>query len=139
PLPASERARVVPSESVWQLRELPRRLVVLGGGPIGCELAQAFARFGAHVTQVEMLPRLLSREDPDAAELVRSRFAAEGIDVRTAHRAVRVEPGRALVCEHDAAEVRFEFDALISALGRVPNTAGYGLEELGIPLSATRT
>jgi len=138
-LPGIEHARVLTSDTVWALRELPRRLVVLGGGPVGCELAQAFARFGAHVTQVEMLPRLLSREDPDAAELVRSRFAAEGIDVRTAHRAVRVEPGRALVCEHETAEVRFEFDALISALGRVPNTAGYGLEELGVPLSATRT
>jgi pyruvate/2-oxoglutarate dehydrogenase complex dihydrolipoamide dehydrogenase (E3) component len=86
-----------------------------------------------------MLPRLLPREDADAAELVRQRFALEGIDVRTAHRAVRVEPGRALVCEHAGAEVRFEFDALLCALGRTPNTAGYGLEELGIPLSAART
>ncbi len=138
-IPGIEQARVLTSDTVWELRELPRRLVVLGGGPVGCELAQAFARFGAHVTQVEMLPRLLPREDPDAAELVRERFAAEGIDVRTAHRAVRVEPGRALVCEHDGGEVRFEFDALLSALGRVPNTAGYGLEELGIPLTAART
>ncbi|HET7364119.1 MAG TPA: FAD-dependent oxidoreductase [Burkholderiales bacterium] len=138
-IPGIEHARVLTSDSVWELRELPRRLVVLGGGPVGCELAQAFARFGSHVTQVEMLPRLLPREDPDAAELVRQRFAAEGIDVRTAHRAVRAEPGRALVCEHEGSEVRFEFDALLCALGRLPNTAGYGLEELGIPLTAART
>jgi pyruvate/2-oxoglutarate dehydrogenase complex dihydrolipoamide dehydrogenase (E3) component/uncharacterized membrane protein YdjX (TVP38/TMEM64 family) len=138
-IPGIDQVRVLTSDNVWELRELPRRLVVLGGGPIGCELAQAFARFGARVTQVEMLPRLLPREDPDAAELVRERFAAEGIDVRTAHRAVRVEPGRALICEHEGTEVRFEFDALLCALGRTPNTAGYGLEELGIPLTAMRT
>src|SRR5205085_9943516 len=76
PLPGIERARVLTSETLWDLRELPRRLVVLGGGPIGCELAQAFARFGSQVTQVEMLPRLLAREDPDVSELVRQRFSA---------------------------------------------------------------
>jgi pyruvate/2-oxoglutarate dehydrogenase complex dihydrolipoamide dehydrogenase (E3) component/uncharacterized membrane protein YdjX (TVP38/TMEM64 family) len=139
PIPGIETARVLTSDSVWQLRELPQRLVVLGGGPIGCELAQAFARFGSRVTQVEMLPRLLSREDADVAEMVRKQFAAEGIDVRTGHRALRIEPGRALVCEHEGREVRFEFDALLCALGRAPNTAGYGLEELGIPVTKART
>jgi pyruvate/2-oxoglutarate dehydrogenase complex dihydrolipoamide dehydrogenase (E3) component len=130
---------VLTSETLWRLRELPRRLVVLGGGPIGCELSQAFARFGAQVTQVEMLPRLLAREDPEAAERVRARFVAEGIDVRSGHRAVRIEPGGTLVCEHAAGEARFAFDALLCALGRVPNTAGYGLEELGIPTTRART
>src|SRR5439155_16119361 len=139
PIPGIENVCVLTSDTVWELRELPRRLVVLGGGPIGCELAQAFARFGARVTLVEMLPRLLPREDPDAAELVRERFATEGIDVHAAHRAVRVELGRTLVCEHAAGEARFEFDALLCALGRVPNTAGFGLEELGIPLTPART
>jgi len=139
PLPGIERARVLTSETLWQLRELPRRLVVLGGGPIGCELAQAFARFGAQVTQVEMLPRLLAREDPEASELLRQRFRAEGIDVRAGHRALRVEPGGTLVCEHAGAEARFAFDVLLCALGRVPNTAGYGLEELGIPTTRSRT
>jgi pyruvate/2-oxoglutarate dehydrogenase complex dihydrolipoamide dehydrogenase (E3) component/uncharacterized membrane protein YdjX (TVP38/TMEM64 family) len=139
PLPGIERARVLTSETLWRLRELPRRLVVLGGGPIGCELSQAFARFGAQVTQVEMLPRLLAREDPEAAERVRARFVAEGIDVRSGHRAVRIEPGGTLVCEHAAGEARFAFDALLCALGRVPNTAGYGLEELGIPTTRART
>ena len=139
PLPGIERARVYTSENVWELRELPQRLVVLGGGPIGCELAQAFARFGARVTQVEMLPRLLGREDPEISEMLRQQFAAEGIEVRTGHRALRVEPGAALICEHAGAEVRLPFDALLLALGRVPNTAGYGLEELGIPVTAART
>src|SRR3954470_4051017 len=108
-LPGIERAKVLTSDTVWELRELPRRLLVLGGGPIGCELAQAFARFGSQVTQVEMLPRLLVREDPEVSEMVRTRFAAEGIDVRTAHKALRVEPGPVLVCDQAGSEVRFEF------------------------------
>jgi pyruvate/2-oxoglutarate dehydrogenase complex dihydrolipoamide dehydrogenase (E3) component/uncharacterized membrane protein YdjX (TVP38/TMEM64 family) len=138
-IPGFERIDVLTSDNVWALRELPQRLVVLGGGPIGCELAQAFARFGARVTVVEMLPRLLARDEPEAAALVQERFVAEGIAVRTGHRALRVEPGRTLVCEHDGREVRVEFDRLLCALGRAPNTAGYGLEELGIPVSAART
>jgi pyruvate/2-oxoglutarate dehydrogenase complex dihydrolipoamide dehydrogenase (E3) component/uncharacterized membrane protein YdjX (TVP38/TMEM64 family) len=139
PIPGIDNPRVLTSDTLWQLRELPERLVVLGGGPIGCELAQAFARFGSRVTQVEMLPRLLAREDADVSEMLRRQFAAEGIDVRTGYRAVRVDPGRALVCEHDGREERFEFDVLLCALGRVPNTAGYGLEELGIPVTKART
>ena len=139
PIPGIERANVLTSDTVWELRELPRRLVVLGGGPIGCELAQAFARFGSHVTVIEMAPQLLPREDPDVAEQVRAQFAAEGIDVRTGHRAMSVDPGRTLVCEHGGAPGRFAFDALLCALGRAPNTAGYGLEELGIPVSKART
>jgi pyruvate/2-oxoglutarate dehydrogenase complex dihydrolipoamide dehydrogenase (E3) component len=112
---------------------------VLGGGPIGCELAQAFARLGSRVTQVEMLPRLLAREDAEVSEMVRKQFVGEGVDVRTGYRASRVEPGRTLVCEHEGREERFEFDALLCALGRVPNTSGYGLEELGIPVTKART
>ncbi len=138
-IPGIEGARVLTSENVWELRELPRRLVVLGGGPIGCELAQAFARLGSSVTQVEMLPRLLSREDPDVSEMVRGRFVAEGVDVRTGHRAVRIEQNNILVCEGAQGEVRFEFDALLCALGRAPNTAGCGLEELGIALTSSGT
>ena len=130
------------SESVWNLRALPPRLVVLGGGPIGCELAQCFARFGSRVTQVEMLPRLLVREDPEVSELVARQFREERIDVRVHHKAVRVlrESGeKLLVCEHDGREVRIPFDELLCAVGRVANTAGYGLEELGIGLTRART
>ncbi len=134
PIPGLEKIEVLTSDNVWDLRELPRRLVVLGGGPIGCELAQAFARLGAKVTQVEMLPRLLAREDPEISEMVRQRFVAEGIDVRLGHKADRVE-GNTLVC----GETRIEFDRLLCAVGRVANTAGYGLEELGIPVTQART
>lgn len=137
-IPGIESVEVLTSDNVWSLRTLPGRLVVLGGGPIGCELAQAFARFGSRVTQVEMLPRLLSREDEEVSAMIAARFREEGIDVRTGHRAVRFE-GKTLVCESAAGEARFEFDALLCALGRVPNTAGYGLEELGIPLAKAGT
>jgi len=138
PLPGMEKLEVLTSDNLWGLRELPQRLVVLGGGPIGCELAQAFARLGSKVTQIEMLPRLMTKEDPDVSEMIAARWKEEGIDLRLRHRAVRVE-GNTLVCEHEGREVRFEFDRLLCALGRVANTAGYGLEELGIPLGPGRT
>jgi len=138
PIPGIENLRVLTSDNLWDLRALPRRLVVLGGGPIGCELAQAFARFGSQVTQVEMLPRLLAREDADVSALIEARWRDEGIDVRTAHRAVRFE-GKTLVCESAGGESRIEFDELLCAVGRAANVAGYGLEELGIPLTPART
>jgi len=119
---------------------LPRRLVVLGGGPIGSELSQSFARFGAKVTQVEMAPRILMREDPEVSELVMQRFRAEGIDVLVNHQAKQfvVENGEnILIAEHAGRDVRIPFDALLVAVGRAANLAGYGLDELGIPASRT--
>jgi len=142
PIPGLEQIEVLTSDNVWQLRKLPARLVVLGGGPIGCELAQAFARLGSQVTQVEMLPRLLVREDPEASEQVRRQFEKEGVSVLVGHKAKQVvlEGGRKLLlCEHEGKGVGIEFDALLCAVGRSPNTAGYGLEELGIPLGKGRT
>jgi pyruvate/2-oxoglutarate dehydrogenase complex dihydrolipoamide dehydrogenase (E3) component/uncharacterized membrane protein YdjX (TVP38/TMEM64 family) len=139
PIPGMEKVQVFTSDTVWSLRELPERLVVLGGGPIGSELAQAFARFGSKVSQVEMLPRLLAREDPEVSEMVRTRFVDEGIEVLTGHRAARFEGAHVLVCEHAGREKRVEFDALLCAVGRMPNTAGYGLEALGIPVTTART
>jgi pyruvate/2-oxoglutarate dehydrogenase complex dihydrolipoamide dehydrogenase (E3) component len=117
-------------------------LVVLGGGPIGCELAQCFARFGSRVTIVEMAPRLLPREDADAAGEVAARFASEGIALATAHKAVRVEAvgeGGRLVCEADGREVVIEFDRLLIALGRKANVEGFGLAELGVALTPRGT
>ena len=142
PIPGIEQTGYYTSDTVWELRELPRRLVVLGGGPIGSELAQAFQRLGAQVTQVEMLPRLLIREDPEIAALVEARFRAEGVDVRVGHKAkeFRVEDGRkVLICEHQGKDLAIEFDALMVAVGRLANTMGYGLEELGIPVTKART
>jgi pyruvate/2-oxoglutarate dehydrogenase complex dihydrolipoamide dehydrogenase (E3) component/uncharacterized membrane protein YdjX (TVP38/TMEM64 family) len=142
PIPGIDKTGYYTSDTLWEMRELPARLVVLGGGPIGCELTQAFARFGAQVTQVEMLPRLLIREDPEIAAMVEKRFREEGVDLRTAHRAkeFRVVDGRkVLICEHQGRDLAIEFDALLVAVGRVANTAGYGLEELGIPVTKART
>ncbi|MDX2299890.1 MAG: FAD-dependent oxidoreductase [Xanthomonadaceae bacterium] len=141
-IPGLDQVPWLTSDSLWELRELPGRLVVLGGGPIGCELTQSFARFGSQVTVVEMAPRLLPREDADAAEEVRARFVAEGIVVATAHKALRVEPdgdGGRLICEHDGREVSFAFDKLLLALGRRANTEGFGLQELGIVVRGNGT
>ena len=144
PIPGIEEVGYLTSDTVWNLRELPRRLVVLGGGPIGCELTQAFARFGAGlgntVTQVEMAPRLMMREDPEVSELVAQRFRSEGITVLLEHKAKAfvVDNGeKTLVAEHEGRDVRIPFDAVLVAVGRVANLKGYGLEEVGV--SATRT
>jgi pyruvate/2-oxoglutarate dehydrogenase complex dihydrolipoamide dehydrogenase (E3) component/uncharacterized membrane protein YdjX (TVP38/TMEM64 family) len=142
PIPGIDQVGCLTSDTVWGLRELPRRLVVLGGGPIGSELAQCFARFGAKVTQVEMLPRIMVREDPEISEMVMHKFREEGIEVLVGHKAkaFRVENGeKVLIAEHAGGEVRIAFDALLCAVGRVANTEGYGLEALGVPITRQRT
>ena len=140
PIPSIEAVGYLTSDTVWNLRELPRRLLVLGGGPIGCELAQAFARFGAAVTLIEMAPRLLIREDADVSVIVEQGFAAEGIRVLTGHRAkqfVAENSEKTLIAEHQGGEARIAFDAVLVAIGRAANLTGYGLEELGIPTGKT--
>ncbi len=142
PIPGLRESKPLTSDTVWDIRVQPRRLVVLGGGPIGCELAQAFARLGTKVTQVEMLPRIMIREDPEFSALVTKRFRAEGIDVLTGHKAkeVRGEGGtKVVVVEHDGHDKRIECDEILCAVGRVANTSGYGLEELGIPTTKQKT
>jgi pyruvate/2-oxoglutarate dehydrogenase complex dihydrolipoamide dehydrogenase (E3) component/uncharacterized membrane protein YdjX (TVP38/TMEM64 family) len=142
PIPGIEDTGYLTSDTIWNLRELPRRLVVLGGGPIGSELAQCFARLGSQVTQIEMLPRILMREDPEISQMVSDRFRSEGVNVLVSHKAkaFRVENGaKELVAEHDDREVRIPFDHLLVAVGRTANTRGYGLEELGIPLTKAGT
>ena len=140
PIPGLEEVGYVTSDTVWELRELPRRFLVLGGGPIGCELTQAFARFGAKVTQVQQGPRIMVREDPEVSEMVIERFRAEGIAVLVNHqaRAFVTEDGeKILIAEHRGEEVRIAFDALLVAVGRSANLRGYGLEELGIETGRT--
>ena len=142
PIPGIDEVGYLTSDTVWSLRERPKRLVVLGGGPIGSELTQAFARLGSQVTQVEMLPRILIREDPEVSQIVQRRFEAEGIRVLTGHKAKRfaVEAGeKILIAEYEGRDVRIAFDALLVAVGRVANTEGYGLEALGIGTTKART
>ena len=144
PLPGIDAVGYVTSDTMWdvfaQLDEMPRRLVVLGGGPIGCELAQAFARLGSAVTQVEMAPRIMLREDEEVSELARQALQADGVEVLTGHKALRCEKDgdtKTLVVEHQGQEKRIGFDALLCAVGRVARLSGYGLEELGIPTHKT--
>jgi pyruvate/2-oxoglutarate dehydrogenase complex dihydrolipoamide dehydrogenase (E3) component len=115
------------SDNVWDLRILPKRLLVFGGGPIGCELGQAFARLGSAVTIVEALERLLPREEPRAADLVRARLMAEGVTVLTGFRAQRVEPGA--VYGQDGV---LRYDQLLVTTGRTPKTAHLDLEAAGV-------
>jgi pyruvate/2-oxoglutarate dehydrogenase complex dihydrolipoamide dehydrogenase (E3) component len=170
PLPGLNEVGYVTSDTLWdafaKLDEVPKRLVVLGGGPIGCELAQSFARLGAAVTQVEMAPRIMIREDEEVSALAQASLAADGVAVLTGHKALRVEPhpvgmephpvrpepveglaststssvrtgGGVLIVEHGGAEKRIPFDQLICAVGRVARLTGYGLEDLGIPTNRT--
>jgi pyruvate/2-oxoglutarate dehydrogenase complex dihydrolipoamide dehydrogenase (E3) component/uncharacterized membrane protein YdjX (TVP38/TMEM64 family) len=142
PIEGIDQVDYYTSDNLWDMRQKPRKLAVLGGGPIGCELAQAFARLGVAVTQVEMLPRILLREDPEISELVQQRFADEGLRVLTGHTAKRfVKHGGKdfLVAEHAKNEIEIEFDALIVAVGRSPKSAGFGLEEIGVRLNPNRT
>jgi pyruvate/2-oxoglutarate dehydrogenase complex dihydrolipoamide dehydrogenase (E3) component len=142
PIPGLDRIDYLTSDNLWALRQLPKRLVVLGGGPIGCEMTQAFARFGSQVTQVEMAAQLMGREDPDVAEFIRERFESEGVRVLTDHAAKEVEirgDEKILVCEHRGERVEVPFDAILVAVGRRPRTKGFGLEELGIVFSPRGT
>ena len=126
------------SDNLWQLRENPGRLVVLGGGPIGSEMTQAMARLGATVTQVEMAPRIMGREDPEVSAYIQARFEAEGIRVLTGHTATEVmlEGGeKVLLCDAQGETVKLPFDQILIAVGRQPNVSGFGLEELGIKIS----
>ena len=144
PLPGLDDVGYLTSDTLWdelaQRDAAPKRLVVLGGGPIGCELAQSFARLGSQVTQVEMAPRIMIREDEDVSELARASLVADGVQVLTGHKALRCELNngvKTLVVEHNGAEQHIEFDDLLCAVGRVARLQGYGLEELGIPTNKT--
>jgi len=140
PLPGLQQVGCLTSDTLWQLKELPKRLVVLGGGPIGCELAQAFARLGAEVTQVEMLPRIMVREDEEVSAYAKGVLEADGVEVLTEHKALRCESeggAKFIVLEHQGQTLRVGFDQLLCAVGRVARLKGFGLEELGIPFNKT--
>lgn len=144
PLPGLNDVGYVTSDTLWdafaRLDDVPKRLVVLGGGPIGCELAQSFARLGAVVTQVEMAPRIMVREDAEVSALALASLQADGVAVLTGHKALRcerVDGEKTLVVEHAGTEKRIAFDQLLCAVGRVARLTGYGLEDLGIPTNRT--
>jgi len=141
PIPGLDETGHLTNESIFDLREQPRRLLVLGGGPIGCELAQAFRRFGSEVTLVEMGEQFLVREDPDAAEILLRSMQRDGLDVRLATRLVRVEAGteghRAILQRNDEEE-SVAFDEILVAVGRSPNVQGLDLDAVGVEYDAQR-
>jgi pyruvate/2-oxoglutarate dehydrogenase complex dihydrolipoamide dehydrogenase (E3) component/uncharacterized membrane protein YdjX (TVP38/TMEM64 family) len=134
-MPGLDQVDYLTSDSLWELNELPKRFVVLGGGPIGCELSQAFARLGSEVSIVQRAPHLMPREDLEAQELVEQQFTEEGIALHLSSTAkeVIVREGQAyLLVEHGGEVTELPFDKLLLALGREANTSGFGLEKLGI-------
>jgi len=138
PVPGIEDVGYYTSDTIWDIRKLPNRLIVLGGGPIGSELTQCFARLGSQVTLIEMLPRILFREDPEISQLVKSKFEKERINVLTGHKAKnfrREGERKFLVCETQDQTVEFEFDELLVAVGRKANIKNYGLNEIGVKLT----
>lgn len=136
PIPGLKDANMYTSDTIWNLRKLPERMIVLGGGPIGCELAQCFVRLGAQVVLIEGAERIMPREDEDAATCVQKRFENEGITILTAHKAVEVINERqVIICESGSKKIEVAFDAILVAVGRKPNVDGFGLEELGIEIT----
>jgi pyruvate/2-oxoglutarate dehydrogenase complex dihydrolipoamide dehydrogenase (E3) component/uncharacterized membrane protein YdjX (TVP38/TMEM64 family) len=144
PLPGIEDSGYVTSDTLWerfaQLDTAPKRMIVLGGGPIGCELAQAFSRLGSYVTQVELGPRLMGREDADVADFAEAVLRNSGVNVLTEHKALRFEQEngiRKLIVSNDGVESVIEYDEVIVAVGRKARLNGFGLEELGIRFDRT--
>ncbi len=137
PVPGLADSPCYTTDTIWDMPELPQRLAVLGGGPVGCELSQAFARLGARVSQFEMQPRLLGGEDPCVGDLLKSRFEREGIAVHTGTRVESVS-GTSLCFDPGDGRVESRFDAILVATGRRPRVDGFGLEALGVEIRAGR-
>jgi dihydrolipoamide dehydrogenase len=142
PIPGLDQVDYLTTDTIWNLTTLPEKLVVMGGGPIGCELAQCFARLGSEVTIVEMLPDLLIREDEEASRMVRQKFIAEGVDVRINSKCkeVVVQDGKNyMLVGKDGTTDWVEFDQLLVAVGRAANAKGFGLEDIGVKLGPRGT
>ena len=143
PIKGIEQVDYLTSDNLWEITELPERTVVLGGGPIGTELTQAISRLGSQVTQVEMMPGILIREDDEFSAMVTAQLNAEGVNLLTEHRAdeVIIRDGEKLLVVIDKNDQRHEvaFDALIVAVGRKANSSGFGLEALGVVLNDNGT
>ncbi len=138
PIPGLAEAGYLTSDTIWNLQELPERLLVLGGGPIGCELAQAFQRLGSQVTLVEALPGLLTREDAEVSKAVTDQFEKDGIRVLAGYSAVEFslnDGKRTVRCESNQEPIEIIYDQVLIAVGRRANTAGIGLEDIGVRLT----
>ncbi len=134
PIPGLDRARYHTNETVFSLASPPRSMAILGGGPIGIELAQAFNRLGTHVTVLEMADTILPREDIEVAKLLAENLAAEGITILTGATVTGVEPGdeTAIICRIHGIGHRISAETVLVAAGRRPNTDGLSLENAGV-------
>ena len=142
PIPGLDQMAYLTSENLWELQELPKRLMVLGAGPIGCEMAQAFQRLGSQVTLVDMAERVLPREDEDVSEHMLARFEAEGINVMTAHKTLEFDASsgaKEAVLESADGQVRVGFDSVLVAVGRKARTDAMGFDKLGLEISPRGT
>jgi len=144
PLPGIEETGYVTSDTLWtkfsELEEAPKKLVVLGGGPIGSELAQSFARLGSNVTQVEMSDRIMGKEDLEVSTFAHQSLTDSGVNILTSHQAMRCEMRdgkKYIIVKHNETEIDIEYDELLCAVGRSARLEGYGLEELGIETNRT--
>lgn len=142
PIPGLDQIRFLTSDNIWEIRQQPKRLLVLGGGPIGSELAQSFQRLGSQVILVERSPRIMAREDKEVSELVMKKFKSEGMEILTNHTAKGFQSNggqKILVAEHKGEEKKVAFDEVLVALGRRANVRGFGLEDLGVELTERGT
>ncbi|GAA3929831.1 FAD-dependent oxidoreductase [Litoribacillus peritrichatus] len=143
PIKGIESTGYLTSDTVWEIREKPNKMLIIGGGPIGCEMAQSFNRLGVNVIQLDKSPRLMPREDKDVSEEVQKKFSKEGIDLRlgyTTKEFIKEGDQNLLLCDDaDGKQQRIEFDTLLLAVGRKPNTEGFGLDNLGIGLNPNGT
>lgn len=142
PIPGIENVEYLTSDNLWSIRKKPENLLVLGGGPIGCELAQSFNRLGVSVTQVEMAPRLMLREDEEISAMVQDKMKAEGVNLCLGYRAreiIQRDKQNILIAEHQGQDVEIPFEQLLVAVGRAANTTGFGLEELAVNLTPRKT
>ncbi|CAD2223880.1 Dihydrolipoyl dehydrogenase, E3 component of pyruvate dehydrogenase complex [Pseudoalteromonas sp. 3J6] len=144
PLPGIEETGYVTSDTLWtkfaELEEAPKKLVVLGGGPIGCELAQSFARLGSSVTQIEMAEHIMIKEDLEVSTFAHEALTQSGVNILTSHQALRCEARdgkKFIVVKHNDTEIDIEYDELLCAVGRSARLEGYGLETLGIETNRT--
>lgn len=141
-IPGLDQVTPQTSETLWKIESLPKKFVVLGGGPIGCEMAQAFSRLGAEVTLIEKSDRLMQREDSDVSEFVQKNFREEGIEVLTSHKAISFEKDgeiKRVKCNGPDGEKMIEFDEVLLSLGRKARVIGFGLEELDVEINQDGT
>ena len=136
PIPGLAEAGYLTNETVFSLTELPKRLAIIGAGPIGCEMAQAFARFGSQVTLLEVMPQILIREDKDAAALIQATLIRDGVSLVLGCQITGVERdshgNKVLQVEKDEQRQALSFDAVLLGVGRAPNVEGMNLEAVGV-------